>query len=363
MKRWTLTVISGITLLGAVVGATLPAGRGEAAGQEVRALEFTVQNPAGVEIALHFTVRADSMAEAYEAAQAAAAQIVRGADLNAGDDRVTAAYAFWSHTWSPEQIPVPVGYNPAGAPAHVSEGLITAGIEPWNTVETSAFRIAYTGLTNATPGAAAGDLDGKNTIGWHDLDCSKGCVLGLAAAAQGEVDIILNSNPIAGLGDGMGFSIDTAWVVLHEVGHLAGLEHSCDPGIPGDCDGDEWDAVMFPLYRGGVRSLGADDIAGISALYPATGDGPAPGDGEAGAEVILDINAGWNLVVLPPGPLDATARALRCVDAVYTFAGGGWRVWIRNVPQSLNTLTTAEAGRAYWVHSTGTCGLSFTASS
>ncbi len=361
MKRWIFTAILGVTLLGAVVAAGARPSPGPATAHEVHALEFAVHTPDGRPIALHFTVRADSVADAHSAARAAAQQLLPEVDLDVAEGRAEAAYAFWSHTWRLDQLPVPVAYNPAGAPVTVTEDHITAGIQPWNAVETSAFRITYTGLTDRTPGAYSGDLDGQNTIGWANLDCSEGCVLGVAAAGEGEVDIVLNSNPVAGLGDGAGFSVDTGWVVLHEVGHLAGLEHSCDPRIEGDCEGEELDAVMYPLYRGGVRSLGAYDIGAISALYPRAEEPIAPPAGSTDPDSLVELNRGWNLVVLPPGPLESTARALRCVDAIYAFIDGEWRVWLRDAAPSLNTLTVAEEGMGFWLHSTGTCGLSFTA--
>lgn len=58
-------------------------------------------------------------------------------------------------------------------------------------------------------------------------------------------------NPNATLGQ-----LDLFSVVLHELGHALGLGHSSDPS-----------AVMYFTYQGGRRSLSADDIAGIRAIY------------------------------------------------------------------------------------------------
>lgn len=49
---------------------------------------------------------------------------------------------------------------------------------------------------------------------------------------------------------------DLPGVVAHEVGHGLGLGHSSDPG-----------SVMWPVATG-FAALGADDVAGIRALYP-----------------------------------------------------------------------------------------------
>lgn len=58
-------------------------------------------------------------------------------------------------------------------------------------------------------------------------------------------------DPKAGAG-----SFDLFTVALHEFGHALGLGHSNQPG-----------AIMGDTYLGPQRALGADDIAGIRALY------------------------------------------------------------------------------------------------
>ncbi len=60
-------------------------------------------------------------------------------------------------------------------------------------------------------------------------------------------------NPFDTTGD---LTFDLYTVLLHEVGHSLGLGHS-----------EEEDSVMFAFYGGGRRSLHADDIAGIQAIY------------------------------------------------------------------------------------------------
>lgn len=46
------------------------------------------------------------------------------------------------------------------------------------------------------------------------------------------------------------------YVAVHEMGHSLGLAHS-----------NIRDAVMYPWYKADYPDLGADDIAGIEALY------------------------------------------------------------------------------------------------
>jgi hypothetical protein len=60
---------------------------------------------------------------------------------------------------------------------------------------------------------------------------------------------------------GAGFDFHT--VMLHELGHSLGLDHSADTS-----------SVMYAFYSGMRRDLTADDIAGIEAIY---GVVPVPG--------------------------------------------------------------------------------------
>jgi len=61
---------------------------------------------------------------------------------------------------------------------------------------------------------------------------------------------------------GSGGTIDFYTVALHELGHSLGLGHSAFSG-----------SVMYPSYSGALRTLTADDIAGIQAIYGV----PVPG--------------------------------------------------------------------------------------
>lgn len=333
-----------------------------AAAETARSLEFTVRTASGLDVELHFLVRAESDDAAYASALDAARTLVPGAELSSDDHgTVRAAFAFWPWKWTAEQLPVPVGYNPAGAPAGIGDDAIVNGLVPWNDVDASAFRVRYTGHTSATPGVQDGALDGQNTIGWLDLGCGSGCVLGVTSKLQSayEVDLVLNSNPAAGLGDGSGNTADVQTIVLHESGHLAGLEHSCQPYV-GTCTDAEASSVMFPRYQGIHRTLGADDIAGIATLYPAPLVIDAPAVEQTSIDYPVNLAAGWNLATLPPGPLQNTLGLLDCVQAVYARDGSDWLVWVRNGSPVLNSLTFAQGDAAYWVFASASCSETFT---
>tara|TARA_Y100000588_G_C14256520_1_gene925731 strand:+ start:69 stop:2573 length:2505 start_codon:yes stop_codon:yes gene_type:complete len=80
-----------------------------------------------------------------------------------------------------------------------------------------------------------------------------------------DTDIVFNArdfrfsvgNPELGSG-----ILDLQGVLTHEVGHLLGLDHSA---LAGDI---EVRPTMYPYYFGGEKTLAADDISGVSTLYP-----------------------------------------------------------------------------------------------
>jgi hypothetical protein len=148
-------------------------------------------------------------------------------------------------------------------------------VTAWNDVATSSFEFSYGGKTDACPSLvddcpASQAFNGVNEAGWVGLGpaSSDGSItLGVTwfnfrtrggpFAAPQETDVALNSDATWGVG---GF--DVLIVAAHEFGHAAGLGHSSDT-----------DALMYPWYQERAELLGADDIAGISALYPATDGG------------------------------------------------------------------------------------------
>ena len=135
---------------------------------------------------------------------------------------------------------------------YVTDGNVNAGasqasgghlgdirVAAWNITGGSVLAHAFFPATqaNGTGGTIGGDVHIDTDFNWID-------------------------NPNA-----TGFSqIDLLSVLIHELGHSLGLGHSGDPT-----------SVMAPNYTGAKRTLSADDIAGIRAIYGLPEPVPEPG--------------------------------------------------------------------------------------
>jgi Matrixin len=159
---------------------------------------------------------------------------------------------------------VPQYYNPAGdpTPGGAAQALQSTEQE-WTNVHTATFALQYAGTS--TRGAA---FDGVNVVTWPTLWVDHPLALAVAITTFQldtgfilDADVIMNRNVqfVANPADLTPTAFDVRFVMLHENGHVAGLEHSANPA-----------AVMFPVATSGIVGQGLTDIDvdAISRLYP-----------------------------------------------------------------------------------------------
>ena len=108
------------------------------------------------------------------------------------------------------------------------------------------------------PGCPGGQqFDGQNGVGWAALDEG---TLGVTVYSTSidEADMGINTGYAWNLGcQELSTSFDLQTVLLHENGHVVGLDHSSDTN-----------AIMYPSYQQADCTLGTDDVNGIRAIYP-----------------------------------------------------------------------------------------------
>lgn len=345
--------------------------------QELQELEFGILHPDGSMSGVHFLVRSANEREAFSAALEAVSTLHPGAtvfeapgpDADAQETTGTPSigqWLPWGWQWDEAELPVKVAYNPSGALRGFGENDMRYALELWTAVPASGFAFEYAGTTRLPASLNVDGTDGANVVAWQDLGCDDGCVLGLTTKSfdQHEVDISLNSNPRARLGNGANGTYDALTVLIHELGHMVGLEHSCPPYGP--CSEEESEAAMFYSYSGIRHELAENDRAGIAELYPAPegvspsatqtpSRGSTPSPPSVGG-VAVELFSGWNLTGLPAAsPADIAAR-LTCVEAIYAFdETEGWSHWIRDMNPIFQTLESTQRDGAYWVLASEDC--------
>jgi hypothetical protein len=233
------------------------------------------------------------------------------------------------------------------------EAAVARSFAKWQAVPNASITYTYGGLTLARPG----DDDGSSTLGFEnrpDLDrvlAQTSFIVDRVSGALLESDIFFNSSftwSVAAAGEAGRFDLES--IALHEIGHFSGLGHSA----LGETELREGggrrvlaaDAVMFPIaYAAGSivgRTLTADDIAGISDLYPTgdfdrlgslSGHVTRNGQGVFAAHVIafdpatrevvagftLDDGGGFSIGGLSPGPKIVRVEPLDDADVESFF--------------------------------------------
>jgi hypothetical protein len=167
-------------------------------------------------------------------------------------------YAFTGLVW--DNATATQRYNPSGQPVN-GQSALGATMTTWNNAG-SRFRFVNGGTTSTCPSLVPGcpggqQFDGQNGVGWAALEDG---TLGVTVYSTSidEADMGINTRYPWNLGcQELPTSYDLQTVLLHENGHVVGLDHSNDIN-----------AIMYPSYQQANCSLGTDDVNGIRALYP-----------------------------------------------------------------------------------------------
>ncbi len=189
----------------------------------------------------------------------------------------------------------------------VSAAVIDAAQAAWTDVGSATIVLDATIGAATGPSIAGGTCDGRSVIQFNDpaaeisslascagvLAVGGFCVSADTSNVGGttfrhivEGDITMN----AGLGGCFG-ATGMAEVMTHEMGHAIGLGHSSEEA--GEPDAALREATMFYLAHidGRGASLRADDLDGVTALYPGAGAGSADADGDGVPDPLDDCPA------------------------------------------------------------------------
>jgi Matrixin len=170
----------------------------------------------------------------------------------------TEQYFYIGLEWSPPSVIQ--NYNPASQPFNAKPAL-TNTYSDWSNLPDSAYDISYgadttrcPSLVQECPGVQL--KDPYNDVGWLALG---GTTLGVTwyTTSDPEADMALNTrftwkNTCGS--SGSGYDVET--VLLHENGHVAGLDHV-----------NRTDSVMYPSYQSPRCTLYDYDKRSIANLY------------------------------------------------------------------------------------------------
>jgi hypothetical protein len=211
------------------------------------------------------------------------------------------------------QTPVPYyvfeGSSVPGVSLSDFEGAVARAFARWQAVPTAAVSYRFVGLTAAHPG----EDDGLSTLGFEShpeqdgVLASTSYLVDSVTGALIESDIFFNTAfawSVAANGEAGRYDLES--IAQHETGHFGGLGHSAlgeTELTPGGYRVLSAEAIMFPIaFSAGsvaARTLKADDIAGVSDIYPGAG---FAGEGSLSGRVTKNGNPifGAHIVAFDP---------------------------------------------------------------
>jgi Matrixin len=158
-------------------------------------------------------------------------------------------------------LPVEQSYNPAGEVV-AAQSLLEATQGTWSSVPGSDFEMTSGGTTTRCPSIVQEcpgpqRIDGANDVGWARLSQGTLGVTWSIIGGTDEADMALSTRVPWHTGcASVPNSFDTQTVLLHENGHVAGLDHATSTA-----------SVMYPFYQGARCTLDRLDQQAIGTLY------------------------------------------------------------------------------------------------
>lgn len=197
------------------------------------------------------------------------AALILGATAFAAMPAAGIAYTLCGYTWSIREVPYYINPKNADVSESAAIAALQTGADAWSIQSNADFSFYYMGRTAGSSIVR----NGKNEVFFRDTNPGPIAEAYRYYATGGEIvefDIVFYDGGhrffTGGSGCDSGYYIeDTA---THEFGHALGLKHS-----------DRDTATMwYRATRCGTwkRSLDPDDIAGVEAMYPASGANAAP---------------------------------------------------------------------------------------
>ena len=267
---------------------------------------------------------------------------------------------FWA---TPQSVSVTIqeaGSDDISDDSHVAA--IGNAVDSWNSAAGTTFRLVNTGVTSRTDWESD-DLhlvtfDENNASGFFTGGSGTVAITPVSFFASGRIvdaDVLFNGKDFRFTTSGQAGRFDVQDVMAHELGHVAGLDHS---GVCG--------ATMFPYVDSTVilhRSLSLDETSALAGIYPAGAFGAisgrvcraSDGSGVAGAHVAVRDDGGrLASAALADGAGNFTVRGLS--PGTYTVVADplDQPVSVANLGGGQTVATDFEAGVLATVEVSGT---------